>query len=563
LGVVCLLFLLIAGTLVPSAASKKKHHPDPAIRVGGPSDLSEPKIAIVGSNDDLAGEPYTIRDSAGVAVGSGELVAAPGSPAPWKHAYAAPLGNVVGGTFVVEVGSLRSEPWTVRADGSLDALRKIVEGIEANRDGSEPSRVHGPSHLNDAVVHPAAQVGADRKIDLTGGWMDAGDQIHFTQTTAFVASLLEAAALLDPGDATLIEQEADVGIRWLVKAHPDAQTFVAQVGDARDHDEGFRDPAADDASGIEGIATRNAYTLPADQIGGDLGGKAAAALAFASRRRNDPALLQAAKEWYAAGVSSGGPAPALASVGYPKYAGDFYNSEKWQDSLAAGAIELYRATGDAAYLTDFKAHLQSPDVEPDGAIQVVDDMASFAAADACGAFGEDPVTDQAALDLACGLLDDNAQIAIDNAHSNAFGQAGAFTWGSTATNGGGGAIAALATAALVDGCGTAAGARDYLLGRNPFGASFIAGYGPNAPTSLHHWAFTATPGGTPDGMVVGGPAPKKQIKSQHFKPSGPFKAFNSKFASYEDRREDYVTSEPAIDYDANSILLLAALAAKC
>ena len=35
--------------------------------------------------------------------------------------------------------------------------------------------------------------------------------------------------------------------------------------------------------------------------------------------------------------------------------------------------------------------------------------------------------------------------------------------------------------------------------------------------------------------------------------------FSSKMASYEDRRPNYVNSEPAIDYTAASILLIAAL----
>ncbi len=39
--------------------------------------------------------------------------------------------------------------------------------------------------------------------------------------------------------------------------------------------------------------------------------------------------------------------------------------------------------------------------------------------------------------------------------------------------------------------------------------------------------------------------------------------FDSGFATYEDRRVDYVTSEPAIDYTASSILLIAAVEGRC
>jgi endoglucanase len=109
-------------------------------------------------------------------------------------------------------------------------------------------------------------------------------------------------------------------------------------------------------------------------------------------------------------------------------------------------------------------------------------------------------------------------------------------------------------------CATAANARDYLLGRNPFGRSFVVGYGPKAALHPHHWASVLGGAGQPQGAVVGGPAPIAQIRSQGFDVSGPFQ---SRFASYEDERADYVTSEPALDYAAASILLLAALDAHC
>jgi hypothetical protein len=56
------------------------------------------------------------------------------------------------------------------------------------------------------------------------------------------------------------------------------------------------------------------------------------------------------------------------------------------------------------------------------------------------------------------------------------------------------------------------------------------------------------------------PAPRAEVRSQGFRAESPF---DSRFATYEDRRVDYVTSEPAIDYTASSILLLAALEGRC
>ena len=311
---------------------------------------------------------------------AGGLKRAPGKPDPWRHAYAADLSAIARpGSYRVVVGQLRSRPWRVDRRRRAPALLAILRFFAANRDGDEPSPIHGPAHLNDAIVHPDAPAHAGERIDITGGWMDAGDMLHFTQTTAFAAALLEAAARLDPADAAALEAEADVGIRWLVKAHPAPDLFIAQVGDERDHDLGFRDPADDDASAKPGIGTRFAYP----EIGGDLGGKAAAALALAYRRTGDPALLAAAQEWYAAGKAAGRAAPAAAAAPATRPTpATSTSADLWKDSMAAGAAELYRATCAAgicvgAYLDDFRRFIAARPPGPDGDLGVVDSFASL------------------------------------------------------------------------------------------------------------------------------------------------------------------------------------------
>ncbi len=558
------LIVAALGLAIPAAAAAT-----PAgIRVGGPSAPSESKVAIVGSDRSLAGDRFTVRNRSGEVVLRGRLRGAPGKPDPWRHAYRADLSRISEpGAYRVRVGRLRSRAWRVDERGSAPVIANILRYFLANRDGSEPSPLHGPAHLNDAVIHPDSPVMPGQAIDMTGGWMDAGDMLHFTQTTAFATAMLEASARLDPANRAALEAEADVGVRWLLEAHPAPGVFVAQVGDERDHAYGFRDPATDDASGKPGIGTRFAYP----EIGGDLGGKAAAALALAYLRTGDPALFAAATDWYEAGLATGRPARALPDAGYPRESGDFYTAPNWMDSMASGAAELYRASCAAgacnpAYEADFvRFASDTKQSGPYAAMGAVDDFASFGEAEVCGAFGGEPsVFGAEARDLACGLLAENGRIAARQAGSNAFGMPGYFSWGTTAQNGAAGALAALATVAPGKGgsCRAAAGARDYLLGRNPYGASFVVGLGPRAPEHPHHWAVVFG-GGLPDGAVVGGPAPAGEIKGQGFPVRGRTKKLGSRFATYEDRRANYVTSEPAIDYAASSILLLAALEAHC
>jgi hypothetical protein len=531
------------------------------IRVGGPSAPEESKVAIVGSSKSLVHERFKVIDATGARVLSGRLARVrKADPAPFKDASQADLTSITTpGEYRVVVGRKRSRPWVVASSGVHPAIQKILRFFDANRDGLEQSLAHGASHLNDALVHPGAAAHGNEAIDMRGGWMDAGDMLHFTQTTAFAASLLQAAALLDPADAAGLNAEADVGIRWLMKAHPFPDAFVAQVGDERDHNRGFRDPAIDDASDKPGIGIRFAYTLPPEKIGGDLAGKVATALALAYQRTGSAGQLDAARQWYDAGALSARPAPALKRAGYPDYAGDFYVSDKWEDSMATGALELYRATGEQRYLDEYGVHIAARDSRAEGTISVVDSFSALGAADATGALGRPAIPPGDALNRSLQLLGENGAIAVHQARLNAFGMPGFFSWGTTAQNGGSGTIAALSAAGGERGCRVAAGARDYLLGRNPFGTSFVVGYGQHPAQHPHHWESLDGPG-KPVGAVVGGPAPIDQIESQGFRARGPLQ---SDFAAYVDERKNYVTSEPAIDYAAASILLLAALDARC
>lgn len=559
IGVAC---AALGAALLMAADGAPAKSPRDAIRAGGPSAPSESKVAIVGARRSLKGKRFRVVAGDGEVVMRGRLRRAAGDPAPFDRAYAADWSEITDpGAYRIEVGRLRSRPWTVAANRAGTALMAILAFFDANRDGLEPSATHGPAHLNDAVIHPDAFAHGGASIEITGGWMDAGDMLHFTQTTAFSTAVLESAARLDAAAAPALEAEADVGARWLMKAHPFPGAFVAQVGDERDHDLGFRNPVADDASGAAGIGTRFAYVLASDRIGGDLGGKVAAALALASRRTGSAEQLAQARQWYDAGALSAAPAPALRRAGYPAYAGNFYVARHWRDSMATAAIFLYRATGEQRYLDDFGVYISSRDSRADATIGVVDSFAQLGAADACGALGDRPIPAGPALDRACALLAEDGRIARSQARSNAFGMPGYFSWGTTSQNGASGALAALSTAAGGSrrGCAVAAGARDYLLGRNPFGSSFVAGYGPRSPLHPHHWASVFGTG-LPAGAVVGGPAPLNQIEDQGFRVRG---ALQSPFAGYADERRNYVTSEPALDYAASSILLLAALAAHC
>ncbi len=510
---------------------------DTVVRVGGPSAPGDTKVALVASADDHSDEPFGVLDADDEVVFSGTLEGV-GDWEPWAYVARADFSEVTtAGVYRLRVGDVESEPWEVRADATGEPIATLLEYFAAQRDGNEPSPLHGPAHLNDALL-------AGTPVDLTGGWMDAGDMLHFTETTAYATVVLQLAARVDPANADALNAEADVGIRWLRKAHPAPDVFVGQVGEEVDHDVGFRAPEDDDGSGIDGIAQRVANSSD----GASLAGKAAAALALAAARapvEERDVLMVAAEEWYAAGLASDSAGPELP--------GGFYRATTWNDDLALAAVMLHRATNHPWYLVDAMDLLFGHDIEDAS----WDDVGALVGAEMCGALGSPPVTDVAGLEGGCAALAGAAGLAQEFADSTPWGTPGPFGWGHTAPHAGFGAVVALAERAGLDvDHEIPARARDFLFGANPWGASFVVGFGAEPAQQPHHWA--ARDGDAqPVGAVVGGPAPMESIAAEGFAVDGPY---DSEEAAYEDSVENYVTSEPTITYTANAILLLALLA---
>src|SRR4051794_5763481 len=188
--------------------------------------------------------------------------------------------------------------YRIRAGGSTSPVFRIapaarllgprvgeaVAFFQAQRDGADviAGTLHRrPAHLHDRALsvyrpprydEPDSDVILGRTlkaiggpVDLEGGWMDAGDFIKFTHTTAYAATLLLVAEreLGSAAPATL-DPEVRFGLRWLDKAWDErSRTLMLQVGIgsgnakgtfAGDHDV-WRLPERDDAL----TGSRNRY----------------------------------------------------------------------------------------------------------------------------------------------------------------------------------------------------------------------------------------------------------------------------------------------------------------
>jgi endoglucanase len=512
--------------------------PQTVVRTGGPSGPADPKVAIVASNKPLGGRRFTVVDARGHKVLRGRLHTVKGDPAPWKHAAGADLSAVkTPGGYRIRARGVTSRAWRVTRSSPIPRLRRIYA---VNADGNEPNPVFGAAHLNDATVEGGAHDG--EKVDLTGGWRDAGDNLKFTITMAESVAYLHLAARLKPGQEDALRQAAEVGVRWLLKAHPKPDLFIGLVGDERDHQTGFRDPATDDANDDQGVGIRYAYPTVSSSILGE----AAAALALAGE-------LDAAKQWYAQAQKTN----ALVPMTGPNLS-DFYPESSFHDDLAFAATALYRATGDQQYLDDAGEQLRAGDEnELYGGITVGAPRA-LVAADLCGGLGAQAAPDPDIKQLACSDVEKTMDALRERSAERAFGSPGIYTFGFIQDNDAAGAFAAAAQRAGVaaDGLKIAAAARDYLRGRNQWGHSFVVGPKGYESHHPHHSAFLkGTPADLLDGAVVGGPAKPSDITGAGLPAAK--NRFNGAGIAYEDKRADFVTSEVGLGYTAPAVLLAA------
>ncbi len=238
-----------------------------------------------------------------------------------------------------------------------DALYKSIYYYGAQRCGNTKSWIHGACHTKDGQ--------SSGGIDLTGGWHDCGDHVKFGQTNSYAAGLLLLAytyftgayedrytqdfSAPPPNGIPDVLDEVKIHTDYLLKAYKAGKVYY-QVGDgAADHTHfvtpDYESTAYATAAGGD---PRNAYSITAG--GSNVCGTAAAALALMSiaYRPYDSAYadlcLAAAINYYNVGKTSPG---ALSDP-----SGSFYGASHWAGHMAWGAIELYRATGTASYLTD-------------------------------------------------------------------------------------------------------------------------------------------------------------------------------------------------------------------
>jgi hypothetical protein len=192
-----------------------------------------------------------------------------------------------------------------------------------------------------------------RRVDALGGWYDAGDQIKFTLNQAATAYHLLSAYRLKPEHFATehsksglpdVLDEARHGLEFLMRVHPDRDTFIIQVGNAEDHNQGVRLPEHDKLDGKRPALCALSRVHMAS---------AAAALALGARtfadvgRTEDAARYgEMARTIYARSLES----DTIPTAFERDDVNDFYRDPDPRDQLALAAMELHALTGDRSFL---------------------------------------------------------------------------------------------------------------------------------------------------------------------------------------------------------------------
>ncbi|RRT83162.1 hypothetical protein B296_00016206 [Ensete ventricosum] len=231
-----------------------------------------------------------------------------------------------------------------------EALSKSLLYFEAQRSGHLPyhQRVtwRGHSGLTDGL-----EQGVSQRVDLVGGYYDAGDHVKFGLPMAFTITML-SWGVMENGDAIAAAGEFEhslEAIKWgtdyFIKAHTHPNVLWAEVGDGDTDHSCWQRPE-------DMTTSRQAYKIDAEHPGSELAGETAAAMAAASivfkktNPRYSHLLLRHAEQLFEFGDKYRGryhlSVPAAKSY-YPSLSG-------YGDELLWAALWLHRATGREYYL---------------------------------------------------------------------------------------------------------------------------------------------------------------------------------------------------------------------
>ncbi|NOZ57613.1 MAG: glycoside hydrolase family 9 [Calditrichaeota bacterium] len=416
-------------------------------------------------------------------------------------------------------------------------------------------------------------------LDVSGGWHDAADYLRYLLTSSNVVGRLLLAyrlapdAFVDSVDALGhpfpngvpdILDEARWGLVWMLKMHPDPDQLYHQVADDRDHS-GWDLPYEDTSDYGWGPGSyRVVYYATGKPQGlgrfksqstgvANLAGRYAAAMAMAAVEfaELDPPFaqrcLRAGQEVYRLGLKQPG-----CQEGTPHNAPYRYHESTWADDMEWGAAELFRVTGDSAYLRQavrFARRIAATSWMGRDSVRHYEFYPFFNA----GHFALFDFASPGFRDSLAAYYREGIEACQRRADRNPYGVGIPFVWCSNNL------AAALVNQILLYEKMTGdrryhallQAHRDWLLGRNPWGVSQFVALPEDGVTPLHpHSVIASETGRTIVGGLVDGPVYTsifRSLRGIHLSGPDPLAPFQSDWIVYHDDLWDYSTNEPTLD----------------
>ena len=424
-----------------------------------------------------------------------------------------------------------------------------------------------------------------------GGWHDAGDQLKYLLTSSTATAHLLQAYLVNPGvfgdafDALGrpgangipdVLDEARWGLDWMLRLHPDPCSLYHQVADDRDH-KGWRLPPDDDADyGWGPGRERTVYFADGKPQGlgryasastgvANVAGRYAAAMALAHRVwKDDPLRRDFAAECFRAGVEVYELGRAQEGVQQGNSYGSPYRyaEESWADDMEWGAAELFRETGEPAYLADAERYARLAGASSWIGSATAGHYQHYPFVN-LGHFALHGVAPERLRASLTAFYREGIETATAAAGAGPFRLGVPFLWCSNNL------VAALVTQALVYERMTGdprfrpflADQLGWLLGENPWGVSMVTGWPEEGPFPTQpHLPTTDLSGRAVRGGLVDGPVKGeifRGLKGVRLTRADAFAPCQSDEAVWHDDVMDYATNEPTMDGTAAAVLAFA------
>lgn len=444
------------------------------------------------------------------------------------------------GKFFIKIANQKSYPFII-SESVFDNIKdSLILFFKVQRCGPTNPLLHQPCHLSDATKLIGYKDSSSK--DLTGGWHDAGDYIKFMKTAAYTTYLLVFSYEFDKekfgfdndkNNVPDVLEEAKVGLDWLLRCNFTMDKLVSQVQDERDHNVGFRLPENDTLQ-----FDRPAFV----SMGKNTIGIYVASLALAAKIWKDKfydndfsnRCLKVAEFIYSIRNS----VPDIDS----SYS-SMYRDKSFEGKLALAAIELYNTTKNQQYLDDAINYGKKANSDFWWSYGDFNSLAHFRIAQYQPEFSN--------------YIYKNLFFAKNRIDTLIFKEGLDYSWGTTNS------LLGVSLQTILykkltgsiefDSLNTFQ--TDYVLGRNPWGISFIYNIGSNFPIHLHSQIAHFNNGYLP-GALSAGPAPVSIINQYKIERHNfIYDKFNSPDVKYFDDEMDFITNEPTLIGNATALFV--------